>query len=478
MNRQKLFEMAKAAQERLLDRLPVNKKYIFLLGRFFELRGDHNTIRSLQDYLKTKLSPDEFNMEAIANVFGVDPAVTHTDRGTRNNQNSFASVFHSRFEVLYNNMKNSLTRIKDPIDTDYVDKVLEFYSAIYNHEDQQAAFDRIGMAPVIEWIKNNKTEAEERFGYRWNKIQRMLAPWLDDNYEGSTAQAVAKFWSWWRQIKDENPDSLMPIELAQRLARVFSEEDSHEILGNYHNFVLKKVLVALIADDHGVPGALKAALGKAVRDGENFGRMADYCKNLVNTWFNTLEPTDDQLEAVRNQNDAADDDEVNADNYAVAVNEIVPDDDLDTIYKGFMKHYDAENLIDVREPKDMLNKLVEYDLIDFDSVGKVNKQIVRDSFHYARQLQKQYKFGKQSVFDDDIMDSIQAFYNKFKNLFKIGLTPRGVKAILEGIAEQRLAELKQDADDYWNNKNYQDVPEEYELEEALRVLHQNGFMIG
>ena len=215
MSRQTLLEMAKAAQERLLDRLPVNKKYIFLVGRFLELRGEHNTIKTFQQYLQPKLTAEEFDMDAIANVFGVDPKVKYTDQGTRDNQNSFASVFHARFETLYNNMKNSLARAKDNIDKDYVDKVLDFYSAAYNHEDKQAAYDRIGMGPVIEWLKNNKTEAEERFGYRWPKIQRMLAQWLDDDYEGSISQTVTMFWDWWRGVaQDERANAIMPTELA------------------------------------------------------------------------------------------------------------------------------------------------------------------------------------------------------------------------------------------------------------------------
>ena len=479
MSRQTLLEMAKAAQERLLDRLPVNKKYIFLVGRFLELRGEHNTIKTFQQYLQPKLTAEEFDMDAIANVFGVDPKVKYTDQGTRDNQNSSASVFHARFETLYNNMKNSLVRAKDNIDKDYVDKVLDFYSATYNHEDKQAAYDRIGMGPVIEWLKNNKDEAEERFGYRWPKIQRMLAQWLDDDYEGSIAQTVAMFWDWWRGVaQDERANAIMPTELALRLAKAFTNENIREILGNYHNFVLKKTLVTLTADGNNVPGELKATLGKAIRDGANFGGITDYCKNLVNTWFNTLEPTDEQLEAVRNQNAAdADNDEVNADNYATTVNELIPDDGLDDIFKGFMKRYDAENLIDVREPKDMLNKLVEYNLVDFDTVGKANKASVRDAFHYARSLANRFKVGTQLAFDENLLDSIQEFYNRYKYLFKIGLTKSGINAILEGMAEMKQMQLMKQADDYWANKNYQDVPEDYELEEALRVLHKHGFMI-
>ena len=237
-------------------------------------------------------------------------------------------------------------------------------------------------------------------------------------------------------------------------------------------------MVTLTTDGNNVPGELKATLGKAIRDGVNFGGITDYCKNLVNTWFNTLEPTDEQLEAVRNHNDAAPAEaEINADNYADVVDNNIPEDDLTVIYNAFKTHYDAENLVDVNQPKDVLNKLVEYDLVDFDTVGKANKASVRDAFHYARSLANRFKVGTQLAFDENLLDSIQEFYNHYKYLFKIGLTKSGINAILEGMAEMKQIQLMKQADDYWANKNYQDVPEDYELEEALRVLHKHGFMI-
>lgn len=476
MNKMKLFEMAKAAQERMLDRLPINKKYIFLIGRFLELHGDHNTMTRLKQYLESRLTPEEFNMDNICGVFGVDPAAKHTDAGTRNNDNSFASVFHARFETLYNNMKNSLARSKDDIDKNYVDKVLDFYSAVYNHENPQEAYDRLNMGPVIDWIKDNKTEAEERFGRRWDKIQRVLAQWLDDNYEGSTAQAVANFWAWWRQTKDENPDALMPIDLARRLARVFCEENSREVLGNFHNFILKKVLVTLTADDNGVPGALKARVGQAVRDGDELGRMTDYCRNLVNTWFGTEEPTDEQLEEMRNRgNDEGNNaNVVNEENYEDTIDDIL--DPADTAKLSY-----AMGAIHPDDIPVTLGELAEQlkDYVDYDKVGKVDRATVKAAFMHFREkvTSKEFRIGNEIIVNERLINSIQEFYNNYKNIFKIGLTQNGLFSIFDGLLTHYYEQRNKEIDDEWGNKQYDDVPDDYELEEALRVLHQNGFMI-
>ena len=476
MDKMKLFEMAKAAQERMLDRLPTNKKYIFLIGRFLELHGDHNTMNSLKQYLEARLTPEEFNMDNICGVFGVDPAVKHTDTGTRNNENSFAGVFHARFETLYNNMKNSLARSKDDIDKNYVDKVLEFYSAVYNHEDPQEAYDRLEMGPVIEWIKANKTEAEERFGRRWDKIQRVLAQWLDDNYEGSTAQAVAKFWAWWRSVpEDERETAKMDLALAQRLAKVFAEENSREILGNYHNFVLKKVLVTLVADGE-VPNALKARIGQAVRDGEAFGRMTDYCHNLVNTWFGTEEPTDEQIEEMRNRGNGEGNnaDVVNEENYEDKISDIL--DPADTAKLSYAMT--AINPDDIPVTlTELANQIKDY--VDYDKVGKVDRESVKAAFIYFRKkvTSKEFRFGNEIIVNERLINSIQEFYNNYKNIFKIGLTQEGLEIIFNGLLTYYYNQRNKQIEDEWGNKQYEDVPDDYELEEALRVLHQNGFMI-
>jgi hypothetical protein len=110
-------------------------------------------------------------------------------------------------------------------------------------------------------------------------------------------------------------------------------------------------------------------------------------------------------------------------------------------------------------------------------VGRVDKNIVREAFAYYRQLGKQVRVGRTSVFDENTLGSIQEFYNEYKNIFKIGLKIEGIKALLSGYADAKLKKMQADDDTYWNNRQFEDVPEDYELEEALRVLHKHGLMI-
>lgn len=473
MNEQKLFEMAKAAQERMLDRLPTNKKYVFLLGRFFELKGDHNTKNALKKYLNDRLTEEEFNWDNIVSVVagGDETDITAINHGAHTDK--MAELFHAKFDTLYNNMKNSLARSKDNIDTSYVDKVLDFYSKVYNHEDTaENLFNQLNMQPVVDWIKANEGEAAERFGRRWPKIQRILAQWLDDNYEGSINQTISAFWDWWRAVPREDRETAKPpVELAQKLAKIFCREDSREILGNYHNFVLKKTLLTLTSDGNVVPNGLKAALGNAVRNGAEFGRMTDFCENLVNTWFNTLNPTEEQIEEMRNRPDN-DDGEINANNYVARVARELPAD-VENIILAAANNNEGEEL----NAPEALRDFMANNMIDFNMVGRVDKNIVREAFAYYRQLGRQYRVGRTSVFDENTLGSIQEFYNEYKNLFKIGLKIDGIKSLLFGYANAKLKKMQADDDTYWNNRQFEDVPEEYELEEALRVIHKHGLMI-
>lgn len=474
MNEQKLFEMAKAAQERMLDRLPTNKKYVFLLGRFFELKGDHNTKNALKKYLGDRLTEEEFNWDNIVSVVagGNEDDIAAINRGAHTD--TMAEKFHAKFDTLYNNMKNSLARSKDNIDTNYVDKVLDFYSKVYNHEDTaENLFNQLNMQPVVDWIKANEGEAAERFGRRWPKIQRLLAQWLDDNYEGSINQTIATFWDWWRTVPREDRETAKPsVELAQKLAKIFCREDSREILGNYHNFVLKKTLLTLTSDGNVVPNGLKAALGNAVRNGAEFGRMTDFCENLVNTWFDTLNPTEEQIEEMRNRPDD-DNGEININNYADRVAEEIPNDAADMILAAV--NYEDNNHLQTLQ--DALKEFADNDMVDINMVGHVDKNIVREAFAYYRQLGRTKRVGRTSVFSEETLNSIQAFYNEFKNLFKIGLKLPAIKSLLVGYADARLDAINRHDNDYWNNRQFEDVPEEYELEEALRVLHKHGLMI-
>lgn len=198
-------EMAQSARDYVFSNLNIKKKAIYLLMHYADYCNEElgtpverTTVGNFKKYIDSKsqtsgLTWDEFLAALDVEVSG-NPRIGST--GLYN----ILTDEHTR--DIYNNILNTITRSKDNIDHDIVDKVYDVYKRMKHGEDATTLATSNDMRQVITWLRNpeNEQEASERFGVRWPTIKKAFRRWIGET--SLDEQSWDMFGDWWRAIKN------------------------------------------------------------------------------------------------------------------------------------------------------------------------------------------------------------------------------------------------------------------------------------
>lgn len=229
-----LNEMAKAARNRILDRLTPKKKAIYVLSRYYEKNGNNvgdTTLTQLEKYVKAKEPITGLSWDAFKEVLDIDNAIP---RGRTNPHLSNTNIRRivSDNAPLYQNILTTIERSKDNVDRDYVDNIYAFYKATQAGTPPDEAYETYNIGPAIQWLKDDPTEAEDRFGVRWPLIKKALQRWWDDDFGGSEAEAFALFGDWFRAKRANRPLPVLSDDLKRQLVNIAMSDTAVDTYGN------------------------------------------------------------------------------------------------------------------------------------------------------------------------------------------------------------------------------------------------------
>lgn len=238
-------EMAKAARNRILDRLNPKKKAIYLLGRFFEKNGDtvrNKTLHELQEYVEAKEPVVNLSWEDFKTALDIDSKIPH---GRTNPHIGNTGIMNLGREIAaqYQQIVTTIDRSKDQVDRDYVDKIYNFYRATKNGVNPTTAYEQNDLGQVIDWLRDNEAEAAERFGVHWDNIKKALRRFTDTDFEGTDEDAFDQFLAWYRAKRNNQELPELSDEVKDKLVNIALAEDSVERYGNYV-WVLRRNAVA------------------------------------------------------------------------------------------------------------------------------------------------------------------------------------------------------------------------------------------
>lgn len=225
-------EMAKAARNRILDRLTPKKKAIYVLGRFMERGAEGATLKDLEKYVTAKqpvtnLSwadfKTELNIDAQIPRNRVNPHIANTGIVNVAEQNA----------AMYQSIVNTIERSKDDVDRNYVDAIYNYYKATKEGTAPATAYEQFNVEPAIEWLKQNEAEAEERFGHHWASIKKSLRRYWDENFNGTDEQAFDLFLDWYRAKKNHQELPTLSNEIKDKLVRIAMTDGAEQTFGNY-----------------------------------------------------------------------------------------------------------------------------------------------------------------------------------------------------------------------------------------------------
>lgn len=460
--KQHLNEMAKASEGRMIDRLPAKKQAIYLTGKALEKMGDNARLNPFKQFIVGNGMDWDAYKAAISSANLTFPTENTTWTASRN---GFASDFHSRYNVLYANMKRMIEVSKDDIDRDYVDKIKTYYNMVRNeHVDPADAYEQTDLQTAIDWIKDDPEEAEERFGSFWPVVQRHLSRWLDSDYENSLSNLMDQFWDW-RRANQRNPDNRTPLdtELATKLANKLVSNVAE--FGQYYNYVLTTVVDTLGVTN--LPHSLASKLThdyvdngeEAARNtyGNMFARVKKYVQKLfdIDTESDAL-PTAEEVEAFDRRGNgtgdaAAEEDQLNGfERYVVG--STVPERLKEAIQFVIENNSDEE--------------------IWSNNTGAVNRDQVRKIYAYIPELNSRYHRGRRVAFEPQ---TLQEFYDSLKPVFLAGFTTNAIKAMLALYANKLMESYDAEDNQYWStqtNDTEDDFNESVKVYEKARMMFE------
>lgn len=444
-----ITEMAKAARNRILDRLTPKKKAIYILGRFFEKNGDNVsncTYKSLQKYVDAKeivtgLNWETFKSELGINVRSTNPHIGNTNIPSINSANS----------TMYNAINTQIERSKDNIDRDYVDKIYNYYNDVKNGKAPQAAYDEYDLGPAIEWLKSDEAEAADRFGVKWDSIKQALRRWWDSEFSGTDAEAFEIFLDWYRAKKNHQELPELSDETKAKLVNIALTDGAEETYGNYI-WVLRRNATEW--------------LGQTLEEYQNEHTPAEseaapeYDEELQAEIQRIIDSINENDEPIATPGDDEETDDAHGrpdiefqNDGTIRINHFVIPEDIISILHDLAGN--AEN-------------------VDTRAIGHASKEQVIDCYKYClNSLNKQFHVGRNGIYTP----GIQAFYNTFKKVFKTGFITPVMYTIFERISTYLKNKLEHKVQEYWNNvANIEDV-DDFNIDEAIKILSRCGYNI-
>lgn len=480
-----LNEMAKAAAARVYDRLPDNRKAIYLTGKYFDKIT--NTQRPQLNRLKTYIEAHEMDWATYCNLMNDNGMMDISQRSPTSNIAGYRDEFNTQWGRLYSNMLHTIEVNKDDIDRNYIDKIYKYYNLVRKeHLLQDDAKEQAGITDeVIDWVNNNQEEVAERFGNHWEFMKRMLLRWTNPNqYNGSYEQLIDQFWDWKRahDAADEGEGAALDNELAYRLGVLLAVPENDEKFGRFRNYVLVTVLETL--GDH-IPGILLRRLCTDAADHERFveiyGRASTRIAEILRNNFGdeTINNYVENPDSIETDDDTSVED---TENQEIPVTDMT---DADDIRQYIVRSLGVTHEIDgtPREAvynviNDVLTAAADVETIDSildrSQIGRINKAQVKRMYNYAQRLNPRYHVGREGVFNV----SLQDFYQINKEIFRCGFYDSTISDILKDVGALLQAQRHTLDDEYWTNE-YQpnDVTDDDDFNEAVRVLIDSGYIV-
>lgn len=424
-------EMAKAAKYRIFDELSDTKKAIFILSDFEEFcQKQHKpigkaTINQLNDYVSSKVEQTGMNWSDFKEALIETVSFPAAGRNPHIENTSLMSLISSpRYRTIVNSFKTAITNSKDDIDS-MVDNVFNYREAINNGEEEETAYRENNIEAVVDWIKSDPTEAEDRFGYHWNKIQQLLKPYLMDNYAGSEDEAFMQFIYWYKAMKAGNEREI-PEQYLSLLVDIAMDESSVERFGNMV-WQLRRTA--------------QKWLGHTLEEElENRGTpLQREIRRIINDMRNNMHTTNNSTHNNTNGR-------IDLTNFT----------------------FTPEIITCVQELAD------DPENIDTDYIGRVDKNKVVSCYKYClNTLNRRYHVGRNGIYKV----GIQEFYNTYKLIFKTGFTLSAMYQVFDKVSEFLLNQLDTDTANYWNSQRDIDDVEDFNMDEAIKLLRRNGYRI-
>ncbi|MCF0117009.1 MAG: hypothetical protein HUJ61_03045 [Bacilli bacterium] len=425
--KQKLLinEMAKSAQMRIFDRLPKERKFVYVLGYFIE----NNTVSLVQrPVLKAFIENYNIDWNEFCDFFEINP-----DMGQPFGYNEIVRKFNdSNYKRQYDHMKRTINVNKDEVDTKYIDTLLDYYKSIRTHSmEPDEAYTQYDMDTVLAWVKENTEEVKERLGNKYNTIMAILERWLDPTWAGSDRETISRWFDYARKVaavrrEHGDPNSVeMPDDLLYKLAIIVQLPNASEICHdtpqkNYSGWITSVIKQKFPNNELPTISSCRAHLGEEV-DPQDL-------------------PPKERFKLITDS---------------------ITDEDLPVSCFDDIKTYLNEIFSNWTDHTEDINE---------EAIGKVDKEVVKTAYRKAKtELNRLYHVGTDAPFNES---NLQEFYDKYKKLFTLGLTISGIIQILDIIGKDIKTKLEARADSLWD-----DVNDDDELTEAIKLITKLGYNI-
>lgn len=420
---QNLNEMAKAARERIIARLPDNKKIILILNNIVEKCEQARVAKLPTRVVVAQLTNNGItDTESVLREFGLDP----------NNDNVMISSLKNKLEPykrLYSHILRTININKDDVDKNYLDKIYNYIKDMENGEPAQEAYRNNDIASVIQWIRDDEAEAKDRFGNEFRAVMNRLNRWINPPQQNSPEDLLLRFNDFIRESrKEENRNKPMDDDLKYRLALLIQQPNAAALCHDTETRPVSQQIKSQVErffPDRIIPSvaACKMFLGEDVSEEE-------------------LTP----IERVQYRIDQL---------------------DTSTPINAKIKELTAEAFSRCKQNRTTIDE----DKITIEAIGKVSKPIVKAIYKHAKTtLNREYHVGREFPF---MQESLQAFYDEYKMLFKLGF----VESVLTELFN-KIASYIHDVKEEEIRNGIRDIDEvEDDLAEALKIVRQHGYIV-